>query len=570
MHIYDELSYLKESIILVANYPSNKKMIDMLGEILEKTETKYIVDRDTVVLLEILKRAISAVNMGLVSKEAIIKHSLDDLNNPNVQEIMERYDIEPSRELITSMMDLYSILLENKPLLDSIDNIIEQSAEVKKSSGILKKIESIKRLKNSFSSVNDKLEKIADHKEVEELLITDTGYGGLHIGLGRLLKDRELENSFVLKINNNFDKVFGGGLKLRKFYDIVSRSQGFKSGTMSNIAQAIKDNPENKIPEEFLDGKKPLILVITHENTVIQTVKRHLKYKGISNSEMASWSAEKFEQEVIKLMEPGANGIHMSIVSLPSKAVTVADIDKMYDNYERNGYKIILLIEDYMKHIATKLDNTEQNMLSGDKIAIELSDLAKKRYAPVLSATQLNREGVKVLKEKKRSTTDYITHLHEGYIADSYNAFQSMEMCVVVDRGEIDSTGQEYFVMYSLKDRDNEKRDTNKKESTDYLVTTFADDVGFRIEPNVRYSSLADLNPNSNKAVADVFNTMSLKLLEQRKEKEALEQAKKILEDNGINHLNLDDLDILERARHIVELSSDYIDDDVSGELLAA
>lgn len=553
MQLHDDLSYIKESILLVAHFPTNVKLLEMLTSILEQTDMRFIVDRDTVVLLEILRRAISTAKMGIPSKDMIIKHSLDDFGNPHVQDIVNRVDVEPSLDLINGMMDLYSIILENKPLLDSIDNIIEQSVEVKKTSGIMKKIESIKKLKSSFTNVHTKLERIADHKEVEEVLITSSGLGGMHVGLQRLLKDRELENSFTLKICPNLDMLFGGGLKLRKFYDVISRSQGFKSGTISNIIQYIKDNPENIIPEEYLDGLKPLIVLITHENTVPQTVRRHLKFKGFSNEEINSWDINRYETEVVKLLEPGINGIHLSIVSLPSKAITVADIDKMYDNYERNGFKVILLAEDYMKHIATKLDNTEQNMLAGDKIAIELSDLAKKRYAPVLSATQLNREGVKVLKEKKRMGTDYILHIHEGYIADSYNAFQSMESAIVVDRGEIDNTGQEYIVMHSLKDRDNEKRNTDKGETFEYLVTTFADKVGFRIEPEKRYSSIADLNPNSNKAVVDVFNSVSARMLEQKREKEAIETARKLLMEHDIDVSKLDDIDILERAKHIYE-----------------
>ena len=551
MQLHENLEYMKLTICALCKNPHNHKLVENIRTIMENTREEGVLDREALLFFKIIKRVLTAISVGIEDTDIIMQQSIDEPDNPHVQDVVNRMKGDFKPEMLEILMDYYTVIIDYKPLLDIAGDIEEDIRELKISTGIIKTMDNIKKLKSRVDGLNSKMEQMANNNATEELLITGEGPC---IGLSKLKKDRRLENSFVLSINPLFDRLFGGGIKLRKTYLFMSRSQGFKSGTMTNIVGYVAKNEKNVIPEEFLDGLKPLILYITHENTVLQTVKRHLKFEGYSDEEQSKWNEDKFDEKVRDMLKPKKNGIHTAILALPSKSVFIKDIERKVEEYERAGFKVILLVEDYLKHVATKIGTDESNMQPGDKLAIELNDLTKKIYCPIITAAQINREGLKEMELRKRSSDDYIKYIHEGYIADSYNAFQSYENVVALDRGVMEGTNIEYIVYHSKKDRDNEKKKNGRDNG--YIVARFADDIGFRIEEDNNYTSLSELRPASSRGVADAFNIAQIQLEERMKMENMINDAKKVLAENGDNPEMYSDIDILERARHIVELNA--------------
>ena len=551
MQLHENLEYMKLTICALCKNPHNHKLIESMRTIVETTREEGIIDKEALLFFKIIKRVLVSISVGVEDSDIIMQQSLDEPDNQHVQDLVNRLKKDMKPEMLEILMDYYTIIINYKPLLDVAGELEDDIRELKISTGIIKTMDNIKKLKTRVEGLSSKMEQMANNQVAEELLISSDGPS---IGLSKLKKDRRLENSFTLSINPLFDRLFGGGLKLRKTYLFMSRSQGYKSGTMTNIVGYVAKNPNNIIPEEFLDGLKPLILYVTHENTVLQTVKRHLKFEGYSDEEQSCWSEDKFDEKVREIFMPKGNGIHTAILALPSKAIFIKDLERKVEEYARAGFKVILLVEDYLKHVATKIGPDESNMQPGDKLAIELNDLTKKIYCPIITASQINREGLKEMELRKRSTDDYIKYIHEGYMADSYNAFQSYENVVALDRGVMEGTNVEYVVYHSKKDRDNEKRKNGKDNG--YIVAKFDDDIGFRIEADNNYTSLSELRPASSRGVADAFNIAQIQLEERMKMENMINDAKKVLIDNGDNPDMYTDIDILERARHIVELSA--------------
>lgn len=175
--------------------------------------------------------------------------------------------------------------------------------------------------------------------------------------------------------------------------------KGWKSGFLLNSALWAKQYNTLK-PKD--PTKKPIILYITLENTMEQTVLRLMDHcKG---DEYMKNLTSATPQDIIRTFEENniasASDTESSIVMMykANKSITVEDISTIIDDYNRNGKEVVFLIIDYLKRLRPLKVNKELRFDLGD-ISNDLSTLAKDKDIPILSAMQLNRPALSAVEQ---------------------------------------------------------------------------------------------------------------------------------------------------------------------------
>ena len=551
--LYSNVEYLKITFIILARYNNNIKLSRNIRTLFEMVKLQDISDNRCAILIKMIQRALSAIDIGIRDPRAVFDLAYEE-ESEDVRDINSRVDLDLNVDLVSMMSTFYSTYILKKPLVDKIDPIMNALTALH-SGGIQHAVYNFNRLTNILDNLKIDMEKVTAADIVEELMISGMN---MDIGLNNLVRDRKMENSFKLNLFPGINHLFGGGVQTRKAYLVCGLTGGFKSGTLLNICLYAKDNGE--VPDFYLEGLKPIILYITHENTLTQTGTRTLKFYGYTSDEISAMTDDEYKAAIAKCLAPGKGGIHFKMQYIESGRIGVDDLKKMNDDLKAAGYKVVLLVDDYAKHLKCALTEDERanNMTLGEKIARQLSELAKSIFAPVMTAGQFNRDGETTYHEAKRKCGlggDYLRYLNRGHVAGSYNATQLYETILFIDRGVvgIGNNKVEYFCAMIAKDRDNTT--DMKSEFGNYVVMKFKDHIGFRIDDGKIYKSIDELNPAKSEMI-DAFHNVHAQLAEEKKRMEIIKLAKESLERAGLSQdeiSSLDEADLIARAMHTEE-----------------
>lgn len=238
------------------------------------------------------------------------------------------------------------------------------------------------------------------------------------------------------------------GFEKGRLYLILAAAKKFKSGFLLNSAiWSIKHNVYDAVAAQ---GKKPIVLYVSLENSLRETIERVLSYvKGdeymnefsqrCANKEVSSslYRSEFIKEGIITTSPYKAN---LAIEYRPSKTVDTEDINKMIDDIELDNYKVVALLVDYIELINPIQKNGKQDgagyRLELADIGIELSNIGKQRDIPVITAMQLNRSALQQLEAESNfaGKAEAFTKINSGYIGESVRLVQVADMCIVIDK----------------------------------------------------------------------------------------------------------------------------------------
>ena len=269
-----------------------------------------------------------------------------------------------------------------------------------------------------------------------------------------------------------FNELVGGGLEDERVYMLSGTAGTGKSFAILNIIYQIKKyNPYYQTKDPT---KKPCIVLLTMENTVVETISRLFAIiNDHGGGKMANFSLE----DVIKIMrEQGqlylndSSPIDIVIKYKPNKSVDTSYFYTLYDDLLDEGYEMILLAQDHIKRIRSIYNAIDLRIELGD-IMNEFKTFAIDKSIPVLTVTHLNREATRVLEEEaKKGNRD------TGRLVGAHNIGESMLLIDNVDCNinitkDRDKDGALYLCFNSTKMRDD--------STINYICQPFA--VGSKI-----------------------------------------------------------------------------------------
>ena len=304
------------------------------------------------------------------------------------------------------------------------------------------------------------------------------------------------------------NRMLNGGFESGRSYLFMGVTGVGKSIILLSVAMWIKKY--NDLPKK--EGTRQAVLFISQENSKSETFERIFNI-NVSGEDIRDFTDEDIEnslRNVGLIVDSDDNdSINFIFKYFDDKEIGVTDIDAMISDYEREGIEIIAVVQDYIEKLRPKQTYTEERFALG-AIATELSELAKSRQIPVISAAQLNRMASSVvdnaISNNKTNTTKL---LGKQNISESWKMMTNVDAAIIINR-EIDDTSdtERQYMGFKLE----KFRGKPNKDRVYVFLHPFDETNGILLTPDIEGKPLSrfymeDFNPlganNLNKGRPD-------------------------------------------------------------------
>lgn len=394
-------------------------------------------DQKSLAILEFILLALTArIEKRLEKQSLIIQYCLD--NNVKYK---DEYD-----ELI--------VILKNEPLTPrEVDYVINSISEYLSLAVIIsnkdilqgtldkfnsKEFDSTGQMITEFYDVCGAILKDIRDSKIEKVDTTlDTTKSDcrtkIKATIQKLKKQGNRLNTGIIGLN----QMTNGGLENTRIYTIAAPPSGGKSLFALNLALTLKkynEGPHMVQP----NGAIPLILFITHENTVPETIER---LYGVTVSGTPLYSSNEDEDmiadKIAEVIEhdpdvEGSIGIHFHY--MPSNQCNVQDIANYIEQLEDKGYKVITLLHDYIKKIRPNYVRNDMR-LDLAQVVDDFKSMALLKNIPILLLTQISRAGFAGMEEAlRKNNPDALKDSSRTIIGESWGIVENSDWVSIVLR----------------------------------------------------------------------------------------------------------------------------------------
>lgn len=274
------------------------------------------------------------------------------------------------------------------------------------------------------------------------------------------------------------NEMIGGGFESGRVYMFLGNTGVGKSVTLLNLIYQIKRYNKNYKTKD--PTKTPCIVLLTMENTVVETITRLF---DLSTSGMKGMENYSLGEVLKKLRTEGelvlddVSPIDIVIKYKANKSINTSYLYTMVDDLEDNGYEVICLIQDHVKRIRSVYGNTDLRIELGD-IVNELKVFAAEKDIPVISNCHLNRDAAKIVQEanEKSNKTDITKKLGVANVGESMLMMDNIDTAIIINL-DWDEEGNKYMAFNLVKMRDKTERL--------YMVQPFAFESTIRLVEDV-------------------------------------------------------------------------------------
>ena len=401
-------------------YDNNRVLLKMISALHDQSENRK--------LAELIYRTFSRVNMDKVKNESktyvtILKNMSDAIINSTVSlsedELIEILEECKTRENVSHIQKARNTFEQHSSEKD-IETIMTNCEVFNKSSILSEKANEFAELisaSNSFVELPKNTKKFENliidvyhtlssetvQKSHKELILLPGVSNQEHnpetdiVGLDDLHDDIQKESSIVVQtgIKGVDEVVLRGGLYSGKLTAIGSYAGGGKSILMVNILLAIATNYHNKhlynLPE--FKHKRLVVVIITYENTLLQTYRRIMKLSGLGKEYINSLSYSELKTLMQEMMSTAPIGIVIKAKDARTESAKeivqyLKEIEEKYNVY------IVAVGHDYINlTVPINVSKSNSEFMDAGQVAEELREyVCKGMNKPMISAIQVKRE----------------------------------------------------------------------------------------------------------------------------------------------------------------------------------
>lgn len=414
------------------NDQEKQKRFNFLFKGLEARIVEKLNDRDIV---------LNYINGGLNYKLDFIDYNRLDLSREEIHHI---------HNLVSETLKFKFMYIDADEYLDLLTRF--KTCEFEDRGNIINEFENLlDRTKNNFRHA-----KVEDNATNMTFSLRDGIFENCITDTYNILTD---PNRRLITGMQGFNEIVGGGLEDERVYMLSGTSGIGKSFAMLNIIYQIKKyNPHYKTKDPT---KRPCILLLTMENTVIETIARLFSLiNDHGGGKMSNYSLEdviRIFREDGQLFLNDSSPIDIVIKYKPNKSVDTSFLYTLYDDLSDEGYEMILLAQDHIKRIRSVYNSTDLRIELGD-VMNEFKTFAIDKSIPVLTVTHLNREATRVLEEAARKGNQDVGKLVGGHnIGESLLMIDNVD-CNLAIAKDYDKDGNAYMCFNATKMRDDSAR----------------------------------------------------------------------------------------------------------------
>lgn len=249
-----------------------------------------------------------------------------------------------------------------------------------------------------------------------------------------------------------FNQLIGGGFENSRVYLLLGITGVGKSMTLINIAYQLKKyNKGYKCKDPT---KRPCIVYLTFENTILETIQR--LFQICTGEDFAKQTSP--QEAINKLRGEGElyltdeSPIDIIIKFRPNRSEDTSYLYTLVEDLEDEGYETIALIQDHAKRIRSAGQNQDIRLELGDVIN-EFKTFAMLKDISVITNSHLNREGARVIDEKAgKSKADLTRLLGKSNIGESLLMLDNVDFAAIINT-EYDNENHKYMVFKQIKTR---------------------------------------------------------------------------------------------------------------------
>jgi hypothetical protein len=255
-----------------------------------------------------------------------------------------------------------------------------------------------------------------------------------------------------------FNQLIGGGFENTRVYLLLGLTGVGKSMTLVNLAYQLKKY--NKGYKTKDPTKRPCIVYLTMENTVVETIQR--LFQICTGEEFAKQNSPEEALEKMRvegeLYLTDESPIDIIIKFKPNKSEDTSYLYTLVEDLEDEGYETIALLQDHAKRIRSTERNPDVRLELGDVIN-EFKTFAMIKDIPVISNSHLNRDGARVIDSNAgKSKADLTRLLGKSNIGESLLMLDNVDFACIINN-EYDNENRKWMIFKQIKTRIKVMRD---------------------------------------------------------------------------------------------------------------
>ena len=274
------------------------------------------------------------------------------------------------------------------------------------------------------------------------------------------------------------NEMLHGGFESGRVYMFLGLTGMGKSLVLLNLMYQIKKYNAFYKPKD--PTKTPCIVLLTMENTVVETITRLFDLSVTDSLGMENYSLEEVLRKLRQEGQLVLNQDYPIDIVIRYKANRSVDTNYLYeltDELENDNYEVICLVQDHVKRIRSIWGSPDLRIELGD-IVNEFKVFAAEKDIPVITNSHLNRDAAHIVEENsvKSSKVDITMKLGKSNAGESLLMIDNLDGAFIINRDQ-DDEGTGYMVFKSIKYRD--------KESRTYIVQPFVYGSGIKLVEDV-------------------------------------------------------------------------------------
>ena len=273
------------------------------------------------------------------------------------------------------------------------------------------------------------------------------------------------------------NEMIGGGFESGRVYMFLGTSGIGKSKLLLNIMYQIKKYNHMYRPKD--PAKKPCVVMLTMENTVVETIQRLYDLSVENNYGMANYSVEEVISQLRnegQLKITDSSPIDLIITYKPNKSVDTSYLYTLCDNLEDQGKEVICIIQDHVKRIRSIDRNSDVRLELGD-IVNEMKSFAAIKDIPVITCSHLNRDASRTLEDlDRKKNQDTGKALGKSNIGESMLMIDNLDFGIIITL-DYDKDERLYMAFNAVK--------TRAKTDRNYIVQPFVPGNTMRLVEDV-------------------------------------------------------------------------------------
>jgi hypothetical protein len=226
--------------------------------------------------------------------------------------------------------------------------------------------------------------------------------------------------------------------------------------------------------------KVPCIVLLTMENTIVETITRLFDMTIENSRGMQNYALD----EVINLLRTegqlvvnDSSPIDIVIKYKPNKSVDTNYLYTLYDDLKDQGYEMVCLIQDHIKRIRS-VDNESDLRIELGAIVNEFKVFAADKDIPFITVSHLNREATRILEEAARKgSQDSGKLLGKSNIGESLLMIDNVDVAATIAK-DWDREGNMYMTFNRIKMR-------GKGSAREYIAQPFLPDNSIRLVEDI-------------------------------------------------------------------------------------